>query len=85
MADLDLFAAAGSLGFNAEPVMKAGAIAVDYFKRGKGVDWVIANVGGRKKPLIKEVIRVAEERRLVTIEMVKKAFAAERKLRADEA
>lgn len=59
------YGAANRLAHNADVVSKATALALDYFKQGKSVEWVLENVCGNRNSR-RAVISMAEGNRLLT-------------------
>lgn len=60
-----LFNGTNRLHHNADVVSKATALASDYFKQGKSVEWVLENVCGNRNSR-RAVISMAEGSRLLT-------------------
>ena len=58
------YGAANRLIHNADVVSKATALASDYFKQGKSVEWVLENVCGNRNAR-RAVISMAEGSRLL--------------------
>lgn len=71
------FGAADRLSVSAGRFAKASALATDYLKQGKDVDWVIRQTGGKDKNQIAEVIRtIAHQQRLLpdAVEELKRKY-----------
>ena len=62
----ELFGAANDLPYNSNATSKVIALAADYFKQGKSIEWVLENAVGKSKPLRKAVISLAEGNRVIT-------------------
>lgn len=61
MRETDLYSAADRLPYNSGITGKTLALAADYFKAGKTVEWVIDNVCGKKRDVRLNVITLAEQ------------------------
>lgn len=60
-----MFGAVERLEFNASREAKALALAADYFKKGKSVEWVIQATCGTNKAIKRRVITMADTMRLI--------------------
>lgn len=67
----DLFVNSGRLPDNADLYGKTSALAADYFRMGKSVDWVIENVCGKNKAQRRLVLSMAQTQRIITSEQRK--------------
>lgn len=61
MRETDLNSATNRLSYNADISSKTLALAADYFKADKTVEWVIDNVCGKKQDVRLKVITLAEQ------------------------
>lgn len=67
-AERGLFESVDALPDNADMYQKTTALAADYFRQGKGVDWVIQNVCGTRVAQRRMVLSLAQTMRVITAE-----------------
>lgn len=70
-ASRGLFASVDALPDNADLYQKTTALAADYFKKGKDVEWVIQNVCGTRVAQRRMVLSLAQTMRVITAEQRK--------------
>lgn len=66
-----LFEGASALPESSDIYAKTSALADDYFRRGKPVEWVIENVCGTRLAQRRMVLSMAQAKRLITAEQRK--------------
>ena len=63
-----LFDSANALHDNADMYQKTTALASDYFRQGKSIEWVIQNVCGTRVAQRRMVLSLAQSMRVITAE-----------------
>lgn len=61
-----MFDRTDKVGVHMHPAQKAAALAEDYLRAGKSIDWVLSNVGGKRADVCKAILAKAEQMRVIT-------------------